>query len=139
MPSGAGRSELARHMLSSRYLRIRFWSSLPPIAVCLTLAGCSSTDDGDVDTPELVWANPDSVRVGDVTTAHALGCPDGWSICAGTVRGLRWASGDTLVLRFEPRNAAGSSATVRGVRVGSAWAIAIAPGGRDSALVRVIP
>lgn len=96
-------------------------------------------DRGWVDVPELVWASPDTVRVGGLTTVTALGCPERWSVCAGTVRDLRWAVGDSTVLRVERRGADDWSTPVRGLRVGATFVTAIGRGGRDSALVRVVP
>jgi hypothetical protein len=109
----------------------------------LASSGCdapSGLDDrGWVDSPELVWASPDSARVGGLTTLIALGCPPGWSVCAGTVRDLHWSVADTSVLRLERRGADEWSTPARGLRVGATFVTAIGRGGRDSTLVRIVP
>ena len=121
--------------------RRRAWRvAAAAVVVPLGCHGPSGLDDrGWVDTPGLVFAAPDSVRVGGLTTVIALGCPPGWSVCGGTVRDLRWAVGDSTIVRIERRGADAASTPVRGLRVGSTDVIAIGRGGRDSTVVRVAP
>jgi len=110
------------------------WGTL----VALSIGGGCTDEEGWVDRPDAVWANPDSVRVSEITRAYAVGCPPGYALCVGRVRDLRWAVADTTIARIAGELSE-QSVAVRGVRSGQTWIIGIGRAGRDSGELRVIP
>ena len=112
-----------------------------PLLASLAASACLTPDEvrrSTMDRPDGVWANPDSVRVGETTQGYALACPPSFALCIGTVRDLRWAARPESVLAVVG-SCPGQCVRLRGVRPGTAWVIGSGPGGADSGRVRVLP
>ena len=120
----------------------------PPVAALAfaLLTACAAPDltglaVPEAEEPSAIWATPDSVAVGATATIHTIGCVPTSEVCAVPVRGLRWASADTLVATLAPGTVQPTGTVrVHGRRPGTTAVLVTSGSGRKYSLsLRVFP
>ena len=95
----------------------------------------------EADEPSGLWVSPDSIAVGAVAGAYAMGCIPTSEVCVFPVRGIRWAVADTRVAELDFRvYDTSAEVLVRGRRPGQTNVVATTQSGRQYAIpIWIVP